>query len=794
MFVLKVSIARFVLLTAGLAGSSVYAADELILTLKSDLTPNARGPMLAQRQAFPKESPCATIREFLHPGTGVGASTELKRNLSIKSSLQNPLTLAAVFELQPAGTASPCVPATEAIDYLIMTIADPINSHLPLMFDRHVESIQLAAQDVGYGFDRYYFPWEQEVAREEADLDKRRKMEEERKKQIAQPGVLLFRSFGDLSEHNNPLVVFLVLETPTSGVNQTAFANAMSYISRREQKIPILGPSFSGSFPSLLVAMKEAHKENKAEFDVITGTATGTVIRKQFAAEVSKLNSNFEAVVHDEAARFSAISNHLKLEWKKQGEIALLVENETDYGAGIGASFRADAPKRIDDRKPLLIYFPREISRLRNAYQELPDLKALSEPKAAQALRQTLPFDMHGPSGHDSVPDFAKGQTPISQESVLMDIAATLRRESIRFVGIAATDVFDTIFLSRFLKSASPDIRLFSSSPDRLFVSAAAEFPLSGLLTVSTYPLISINQNWTRVGDAHAPFYVPFADESAQGVYNGTMALLLRLRGHRAGDSDLYNPQLIEYSPPVCGNPDGDCSRPPVWISVVSRTGYWPVAVIDSTEELFKASHKPLRIWPCSTPKRFEVKSPGRIWIFFFLAFSFLFLFYSMIVCIANICPDLQAIRGIATFWLKPLERGCPGRAFYLFSTLLCLLAFYFAMIAPFFKLHAVCAPWLYVIFLIISILTTSLLVRAAAFPLVVLWKFPKSSYGRLWLIPVLAFGLFIVVLGFEMFHQAPHSEDVFFAYRSLDAAKGVSPVVPFFLFSQVCFAGRGSI
>ena len=152
-----------------------------------------------------------------------------------------------------------------------------------------------------------------------------------------------------------------------------------------------------------------------------------------------------------------------------------------------------------------------------------------------------------------------------------------------------------------------------------------------------------------------------------------------------------------------------------------------------------------------------------------------------MIVCIANICPDLQAIRGIATFWLKPLERGCPGRAFYLFSTLLCLLAFYFAMIAPFFKLHAVCAPWLYVIFLIISILTTSLLVRAAAFPLVVLWKFPKSSYGRLWLIPVLAFGLFIVVLGFEMFHQAPHSEDVFFAYRSLDAAKGVSPVVPFF-------------
>ena len=375
MFVLKVSIARFVLFTAGLVGSSVYAADELILTLKSDLTPSALGPILAQRPAFPKESPYATIREFLHPGTGVGAPIEPKIELSIKYSSQNPSTLAAVFDLQRAGTASPCVPTTEeAIDYLIVTIADPINSHLPLVFDRNVESIQLAAQAVGYVFDRYYFPWEQEVAREEADLDKRRKMEEERKKQVAQPGVLLFRSSGDLSEHNNPLVVFLVLETPTSGVNQTAFANAMSFISRRGQKIPILGPGFSGSFPSLLEAMRVAHKETCAEFDVITGTATGTNIRKWFAVEVSKLNSTFEAVVHDEATRFSAFSTHVKSEWKKQGAIALLVEDETGYGAGLGASFRADDLKGIDDPKPLLIYFPREISRLRNAYQELPDL------------------------------------------------------------------------------------------------------------------------------------------------------------------------------------------------------------------------------------------------------------------------------------------------------------------------------------------------------------------------------------------------------------------------------------
>ena len=775
MFVLKASIVRFVLVAAALMGSIVCAADELVLTLKSGVTQSPPSDLLPPvGMASPKNSPCETIREFLHPGTGADAASKANRDLSIKRASQNQLTLSMVFDSPRAEIASPCVPVKEALDYLIATIADPINSHLPLLFDRYVESIQRAAQATGYRFDRYYFPWEQEVAREEPDLEKRRKMEAERKKQIAQPGVLLFRGIKDSGRHSPPLVVFLVLETPTSGVNQAAFASAMSYISPREQKIPILGPNFSGSFPSLLEAMTAAHKETCAKFDVITGTATARLLRKWFAGEVGELNSSFEAVVHDEGSRMTALSEHLKAEWKKQGDLALLVEDETGYGASFSD----------EDRKGLLrISFPREISRLRNAYQELPDLKALSEPKAAQALRQLLPFDLHGPSGHDTVPNFAKVQTPISQESVLMDIAATLRRERIRFVGIAATDVFDTIFLSRFLKSASPDIRLFSLQADRLFVRAAADFPLNGLLTVSTYPLVGVNQNWTRVKSSD---YVPFADENTQGVYNGTTSLLLRLHKSWASDSDLckppFKPQLIEYWSPRCDIRGADCLGPPVWITVVSRTGYWPVAVIDSTEDIFCGSHKLLQSLSSYTPKGFEVKSPGRVWIFLFIAFSFLFLLYSATVWVANVNRDWQIRRWIATFWLKPLEPGCPGRAFYLLSTLLCLLGFYSALVLPFFRVQTRMEPDIYVLAIVISILTTLLLVKATIFPLVVLWNFRRSAYARLSLIPSLAFVLFVLALGLEIFSRSPHSEDFFFAYRSLDAANGVSPVFPLLL------------
>jgi hypothetical protein len=50
--------------------------------------------------------------------------------------------------------------AMSGVRFAIATAPDPISTHLPLLFDRIVETIQKAAQDDGYSYDDSWFPWE----------------------------------------------------------------------------------------------------------------------------------------------------------------------------------------------------------------------------------------------------------------------------------------------------------------------------------------------------------------------------------------------------------------------------------------------------------------------------------------------------------------------------------------------------------------------------------------------------------------------------------------------------------
>src|SRR5215831_15024218 len=119
-----------------------------------------------------------------------------------------------------------CLPSVHNILFVIATTPNPANSQLALSFDRTIESIERAAGDRGFLFDRFVFPWDAEPHRQ-TDPDKKRAEEKRRRESEAKPGMLLFR--GHFSERDplhqiESLAVMLVPENPSSGVNSDAFA------------------------------------------------------------------------------------------------------------------------------------------------------------------------------------------------------------------------------------------------------------------------------------------------------------------------------------------------------------------------------------------------------------------------------------------------------------------------------------------------------------------------------------------------------------------------------------------
>ncbi len=168
----------------------------------------------------------------------------------------------------------------------------------------------------------------------------------------------------------------------------------------------------------------------------------------------------------------------------------------------------------------LALRFPRGIARIRNSSDNLPGL--VNPP--ADTTYPELPLVLRD-TGQDTLPGFSPQQTPVSQQAVLLELVSTLRREGIRYVGIVATDPLDALFLTRVLHSLAPNIRIVLFSADLLFARASHTWGLSGVLAVTSYPLISRNQYYEGVV---YPRRTQFPNDAAEGEYNACRRMLLR--------------------------------------------------------------------------------------------------------------------------------------------------------------------------------------------------------------------------------------------------------------------------
>ena len=111
--------------------------------------------------------------------------------------------------------------------FIIATVPDPQTTHLRLEFDRANDGIEQAAADAHYFFRRYWLPWSTDPARQFDDRESQQAEDKAITRKSGFPGFLLFDN-----REGESLIVFLVGEKPTDGVNRNLQFSKTHSISR----------------------------------------------------------------------------------------------------------------------------------------------------------------------------------------------------------------------------------------------------------------------------------------------------------------------------------------------------------------------------------------------------------------------------------------------------------------------------------------------------------------------------------------------------------------------------------
>ena len=544
---------------------------------------------------------------------------------------------------------------TSGLKFVIALMPDPIHTHSSVLFDKFATAIQQGAQDEKYDFDSSWLPWTEEESSHPLLADEK-VANEEKEFQEHQPGIILFRrqlacSTKDgqgckeevAKSYREGLIVFVVGEEATHGIHKEQFQNALAWIASLQarnndqlESMAILGPTFSGSFPSLaqvLIDPRTAkyldleHFSESQQLAIYSGSASS-----QNAAQ------NFQNVFDDHVVFHSFVQSDEKIlgrfcKYMKQQEqsafdpsrVAIISEDETAYGGAVSAlgakSHNDDETNKDDDgdciEKALKLYYPRDISALRGAYQTKSLFNVGTPSQTADTQSTNLPTDLADPTGnvHDSIRGYGGNQTPLAQEAFLMEVVAALRELHARYVILRSSNTLDQLFLANFFRRNFPDGRIVILDPDLIFIRERGSTGLSGAMTLSTYPLFPLERDWTEHQSLPAADRT-FSSDTTEGTYVA-FRLLLNDKSLNGGTTDFdrcqvlkdpkqifvppvscaEDPPIPDYSPPFwelhnqCGEyklqstvktantypPSCPYPGPATWLSVIGVNRFWPI-------------------------------------------------------------------------------------------------------------------------------------------------------------------------------------------------------------------------
>jgi hypothetical protein len=556
-----------------------------------------------------------------------------------------------------------------SLRYVIAIVPDPLHTHFSLSFDRLVEAIQQGAQDEGYLYDSSWMPWETEKPtllelKDQDTADDRTKARED------QPGILLFRKRpegnGDPptaysgEPYRDGLAVFVVGEEPTSGIHKRQFENAARWINALQPaekgKVKILGPTFSGSLPSLAQSLDEdlspaIPKRGEEPANPLAIYSGGITSESGVAWFKDRMKARFPAL---QFRSFQESDTQLLKDYRlylaHQGfemrRLAIVSEDETAFGEfddeansavckpaeKEGKSALEEEQPRTGDSKPAsrtdkwigpaCLFYPRDISALRAEYQKQSIFGGGSGDKAAEAGRHTLSTDLADPGDedHDTVRSYSGNKTALSEEASLQQIVSVLRAHESEYIVLRSSNPLDQLFLSHFLRVTYPQGRVVIEGSDLLLRREGEAATLSGIMTLTTYPLLPWESHWASLNiEASRHAHRVFTQDLAEGTYVASRFLLhtptaeqkkilaqgggcVATEQNPSATRDFFLPpnclglQLSEYAPPFwskpyCANNAKDCDpqiasrRPPTWLSVLGRDGFWPVAALPRTDE-----------------------------------------------------------------------------------------------------------------------------------------------------------------------------------------------------------------
>lgn len=518
------------------------------------------------------------------------------------------------------------------LTFVIATVPDPLHTHFALLFDRFTEAIEQAAQDEGYAYDSSWLPWETEEQTfthlsDQDEADDRKESRED------QPGVILFRKDKAALGFEDGLAVFIVGEEATRGIHRWQFENAVDWISKLGgSAISILGPSFSGSFQSLAQLLSSdavhrslhysAHERATSVLHIYSGSTTSDAAVKRFI-EISEADQklknwgisfhSFVAGDDEVLADYCSYLNHTS----QEGSVAFISEDETAYGS------YNQTPKTDKTKCPheLRLYYPRDISALRAAYQSQSIFSAESS-QTAERPRKNLPSNLADPANqvHDTIPSFAGVQTPLSEESVLLGIVGQLKAHRSEYLVLRCSNTLDPLFLSEFFRRMYPQGRAVIVGADLLFLRERGTTGISGITMLSNYPLLPLEQDWTKWGGPASlqnasitHIHRVFGEDSVEGTYTAARFLMYPFTAQQLkslDDPDAVflppNPAPARFDPPdyaapswlaeekcktaiaesagadptqdrKIGSPCEQYLRPVVWLSVLGRDSFYPV-------------------------------------------------------------------------------------------------------------------------------------------------------------------------------------------------------------------------
>jgi hypothetical protein len=639
------------------------------------------------------------------------------------------------------------------VEKVLTTVPDPWHTRLALFADGSLDAIEAAATRAHWVFAAQWLPWADPVDSEARSplmrrLERRRAREQER-----EPGLLVFRHAVDFQKQifdERVLLVFVVGETPTGGINRAQFRKARSYMrslpegKRKDPKdkgrVFILAPSFSGSFHSL----KELRQED---------ANTGYTVRDGSASSVPDAEALQKAKVTFSSANSSS-SDFRDYFWSALGALqippenaAILSEDETLFGTLVDN--KGDRLGHV-----LTLKFPRDISQLRNAYRDD------KSPTGDKGLPADVQFSLKDSElGEDTIPSYSGVQGPLSQDSRLEEDIDIIRRNQIRAVEIIATNALDALFLARVLQQKSPDTRIVLPYPNLLFVEAARTEGLRNVLALSSYPLFG-ERNWWLNQDAPL---LTYQDSRSEGVCNAMSLVLADLAKARG------EPGVVLVDDYWWGTQQ---KHPPMWLLALDREGFLPVRAWNHSDEANDMWWE--KVLPGGSPpsptSNLSVR-PAPVW---------------------NLCASLVGLVGLAAvIWSAILWVGSPRwdgrflpviiqtdgwRLFYLFNFLLLLAAMQAILCQPWWNLRTTsAASW--------GLHEVSVLVLFALL-ILVRWFYDnphatkQTASGWLMLI-----SLIIYVAGWEVWRSAGSSEQdsagFFFSLRAVELRLQSSPALP---------------